>query len=142
MRIWTISSSYLDTKGLVALWRESLLAQKVLTGNTVGYKNHPQLLRFKNTINPTGAIASYLRCIVAEADQRGYNFDKNKIINKRLQSQIEVTQGQIEYEFIHLLKKLKHRYPLKYSQLTNIKQIAIHPLFKPIKKKIEEWEVI
>jgi hypothetical protein len=142
MRLWTISPSYLDAKGLVALWRESLLAQKVLTGNTVGYTNHPQLLRFKNTRNPSGAIASYLRCIVEEADLRGYNFDKNKIINKSLQSKIEVTQGQIEYEFTHLLKKLKHRDPLRHSKLVNIKQITIHPLFEPIKGEIEEWEII
>lgn len=119
-----------------------MLAQKVLSGNTAGYKNHPQLLRFKNTINPTGAIASYLRCIVKEADHRGYNSDKNKIINKRLQSQIEVTQGQIEYEFTHLLKKLKHRSTLRHSRLASTKQIAIHPLFNPIKGGIEKWEII
>lgn len=37
MRIWSLHPSYLDAKGLVALWRETLLAQKVLLGATVGY---------------------------------------------------------------------------------------------------------
>ena len=142
MRLWTINPGYLDSKGLVALWREGLLAQKVLAGNTVGYKNHPQLLRFKNTINPVGAISSYLRGVVEEANRRGYNFDKNKILNKRLKSKIEVTQGQVEYEFLHLAQKLKKRDPVRYSQLQGIDKIVIHPLFKQIKGDIEEWEIV
>ncbi len=67
MRIWSIHPKYLDTKGLVALWRETLLAKNVLTGNTKGYKNHPQLLRFKNTENPLDAINQYLTEIYKEA---------------------------------------------------------------------------
>lgn len=46
MRLWTISFKYLDAKGLVALWREALLAKNVLAGLIKGYKNHPQLDRF------------------------------------------------------------------------------------------------
>jgi len=30
MRLWSLHPRYLDAKGLVALWREGLLAQKVL----------------------------------------------------------------------------------------------------------------
>ena len=41
MKLWSIHPKYLDAKGLVALWREALLAQKVLDGKTEGYKNHP-----------------------------------------------------------------------------------------------------
>lgn len=48
MRIWSVHPSLLDAKGLVACWRETLLAQKVLQGLTKGYKNHPQLDRFSN----------------------------------------------------------------------------------------------
>ena len=83
MRLWSIHPCYLDAKGLVALWREGLLAQNVLIGNTKGYKNHPQLIRFKNTNNPLGAIACYLRDVVDEADKRGYNFNRNKIVNNK-----------------------------------------------------------
>ena len=105
MRLWSIHPCYLDAKGFVALWREALLAQKVLLGNTKGYKNHPQLVRFKNIHNPTGAIASYLRCVIDEADKRGYNFDRSKIIKKSTSFKIPVTIGQVEYEFKHLLLK-------------------------------------
>ena len=77
MRLWSIHPKYLDAKGLVALWREGLLAQNVLLGNTKGYKNHPQLIRFKNSENPYGAIAEYLRYVVNEADNRGYNFNRS-----------------------------------------------------------------
>ena len=43
MRLWSIHPRYLDSMGLVALWREALLAQAVLRGETKGYKFHPQL---------------------------------------------------------------------------------------------------
>ena len=61
MRLWSIHPGYLDAKGLVALWREGLLAQKVLLGDTRGYKNHPQLKRFKNTNNPLGAMTKQIK---------------------------------------------------------------------------------
>ena len=48
MRLWTLHPKYLDRQGLVAVWREGLLAQAVLHSNTKGYKNHPQLDRFRN----------------------------------------------------------------------------------------------
>jgi len=47
MRLWSLHPKYLDSKGLVALWREGLLAKKVLEGGTKGYRNHPQLERLK-----------------------------------------------------------------------------------------------
>lgn len=82
MRLWSIHPKYLDSKGLVALWREDLFAQAVLFGHTKGYKKHPQLIRFKNTSDQSAAIASYLRSVVEEADNRGYSFDRSKIMDK------------------------------------------------------------
>ncbi|GAX62554.1 DNA-(apurinic or apyrimidinic site) lyase / pyrimidine dimer DNA glycosylase [Candidatus Scalindua japonica] len=142
MRIWSIHPGYLDSKGLIALWRECLLAQNVLQGNTKGYKNHPQLTRFKNTNNPIGAIACYLTYVADEADRRGYNFNRSKIGTRRNKNQIIVTSGQVDYEFKHLLRKLKERDPYLYNQLTIIRRIKIHPIFKKIKGSIEEWEIL
>ena len=79
MRLWTLHPEYLDAKGLVALWREALLAQKVLQGGTKGYKHHPQLLRFSETKNPPAALASYLKAVHEESVRRGYKFDVSKI---------------------------------------------------------------
>jgi hypothetical protein len=112
LRLWSIHPEYLDAKGLVALWREALLAQNVLLGNTKGYTRHPQLNRFKNTGNPAGAKACYLISIIDEADRRGYNFNSSKIANKKAKSRIPVTSGQEEYEFKHLLGKLHKRAPI------------------------------
>lgn len=142
MRLWAIHPEYLDAKGLVALWREALLAQNVLLGNTKGYKKHPQLNRFKNTSNPIGAIACYLRSIIDEADRRGYNFNRNKIVNKKINSMIPVTSGQVEYEFKHLLEKLRKRDPDLYLPLEGIEKIKVNPIFKKISGIIEEWERI
>lgn len=61
MRLWSLHPVYLDSKGLVALWREGLLAKKVLQGRTKGYKNHPQLLRFKTLDDSINAISLYLK---------------------------------------------------------------------------------
>ena len=142
MRLWSIHPGYLDSKGLVALWREALLAQNVLAGKTVGYKNHPQLERFKSTVNPVGAIANYLRLVAKEAERRGYNFDKSKIKNRSIQSKITVTSGQIEYEFKHLLNKLKYRDPDLYKSIYGSKRIRLHPLFSKVRGDVEIWEVV
>ncbi|QFR49596.1 DNA lyase [Sulfurimonas lithotrophica] len=142
MRLWSIDLSYLDSKGLVALWREGLLAQNVLLGKTKGYKNHPQLLRFKNTDNPKLAISAYLHFVVDEADKRGYSFKRDKIIHNKKCNNIEVTSGQIKYEFNHLLKKLKVRDPKRYEEISSINEIKLHPLFVKIDGDIEEWEII
>lgn len=141
MRIWSIHPGYLDTKGLVALWREALLAQKVLLGNTKGYENHPQLIRFKKTSNPVGAVAFYLRFVADEADRRGYRFDRKKITKKRSNIKIAVTNGQVEYEFNHLLGKLKKRHPELYMQLKTVKKIKTHPMMQKVSGDVEPWEI-
>jgi hypothetical protein len=142
MRLWSIHPEYLDSKGLVALWRETLLAQKVLLGNTKGYTKHPQLIRFNNTSNPIGAIACYLRTISDEADRRGYNFNRNKIADKKINSRIPVTKGQVDYEFKHLLEKIRERDPDLYKHLEMIDKVKLNPLFKEICGTVEEWERI
>lgn len=142
MRLWSIHPKYLDAKGLVALWREALLAQNVLLGNTVGYRKHPQLTRFKETNNPAGAIASYLRAVETEAKARNYNFDGSKINSGRIDAPISVTSGQIEYECSHLKKKLKVRDVEKLQILDSASEIKLHPLFKEVNGDIEAWEVL
>ena len=142
MRLWSIHPEYLDAKGLVALWREALLAQNVLLGHTKGYKKHPQLKRFKNTGNPVGAIACYLRSIIGEADRRGYNFNRSKIRYKRIRSSIPVTNGQVEYEFKHLLGKLNKRDPDLYNRLKTVKKIKVNQIFKKVRGNVEDWEKI
>ena len=79
MRLWTIHPKHLDAKGLVALWREALLAQKVLQGGTRGYRHHPQLRRFLATSRPAAALARYLAAVHEESVRRGYHFDAAKI---------------------------------------------------------------
>ncbi|MBF0275430.1 MAG: DNA lyase [Nitrospinae bacterium] len=141
MRLWSIHPEYLDAKGLVALWREALLAQKVLMGETRGYKNHPQLQRFKNTDDPISTIATYLHYVHIEADARGYQFNRNKIVKEISELKLPVTQGQIDYEFAHLLKKLKARGPESYKKLRKIKEIHPHPAFYIVPGNLEEWEI-
>lgn len=141
MRIWSLHPENLDTKGLVALWRETLLAKHVLEGKTKGYKNHPQLDRFKALPNPVNAINAYLAEVYHEAERRGYTFTRDKIHWDFKAETIVVTDGQVVYETKHLLRKLETRDPERYAKLKN-KSLNTHPLFQVTAGEIESWEII
>ena len=142
MRIWSLHPKYLDAKGLVALWRETLLAKHVLQGKTKGYKNHPQLNRFNKTKNPVDSIDHYLSFVLLEAQSRDYNFDASKVAASFKRSKLTVTKGQINYEAQHLLKKLKARDWKKFKQVRSIRSLEPHPMFRIKKGEIESWEII
>jgi len=142
MRIWSLHPKYLDTKGLVALWRETLLAKHVLEGKTKGYKNHPQLNRFKMTNRPLDAINQYLSVVYQEAVSRAYNFDKDKIDWTFRPKVLNVTSGQVDYERKYLLAKLEERDLNRHQELVHLKNWDLHPLFKMIEGEIEDWELI
>jgi len=144
MRLWSLHPKYLDRKGLLAVWREGLLAKKVLEGRTRGYKNHPQLVRFRKSKDPLLYINAYLYQIYLEAVRRGYRFDLNKIIPVEVEEKIPVTRGQVVYEFYHLLKKLERRDKKKYEELKNIdlNKLEVNPIFKIVEGGIEPWEKV
>ena len=140
MRLWSLHPKYLDQKGLVALWREGLLAQAVLKGATTGYRNHPQLQRFRAQLSPASAIAAYLRAVHAEAVARDYRFDAGKIASGGTAPLIDVPQGQIDFEWRHLIAKLEVRAPGWRKALGTPRPPAPHPLFRTIPGGIAEWE--
>lgn len=140
MRLWSIDPGYLDPTGLVALWREGLLAQKVLLGQTRGYRAHPQLARFRAQPDPVLAIGCYLSAVVAEASRRGYRFDASKVVQSGVLSPVPVRQGQLDYEWEHLLRKLAARSPAVFDTHKDIARPRPHPLFTVVPGGIEEWE--
>lgn len=140
MRLWTLHPKYLDTKGLVALWREALLAQKVLRGKTRGYKHHPQLFRFAQTKNPPVALATYLKAVHEEAGRRGYKFNAAKIGRRHFRGKLKETRGQLLYEWRHLRRKLKRRDPKRSQQFAKVKNPVPHPLFRIVSGKVRDWE--
>lgn len=141
MRLWSLHPSYLDAVGLVALWREGLLARKVLQGQTKGYIHHPQLFRFRETENPIHVLDFYLKTVHDESIRRGYNFDLSKIspCESRPPSLL-LPDKQLEYEFLHLLDKLKERSPRQYSLLQQTASILPHPIFQVEPGDICCWE--
>ena len=142
MRIWSLHPKYLDRQGLLACWREALLAQKVLKGETQGYQQHPQLARFRSCPDPLAAIAIYLECLADEAGRRGYAFNRTKFVASHMPGKIPVTSGQVLYEWEHLKKKLLRRDPARFAQLSFIKIPDTHPLFEAVAGTIEPWEKI
>jgi hypothetical protein len=142
MRLWTLHPKYLDARGLVALWREALLAQKVLSGATTGYRHHPQLLRFAGQRNPPALLAAYLTAVHEEAGRRDYRFDASKIGRRRSSRKLTETRGQLLYEWQHLKRKLKQRDPERYRELAAIEIPTPHPLFKIVSGPVQAWEKV
>jgi hypothetical protein len=140
MRLWTLHPRYLDPQGLVALWREALLARAVLRGETRGYKHHPQLERFNSHPSPRLAINAYLAAVHVESVSRGYAFAKSKIGPVRVVQPIVTTAGQISCEWEHLLGKLSVRSPALFTQWQKLDQPACHPLFRPRPGPVASWE--
>ena len=140
MRLWSLHPRYLDPQGLVALWREALLARAVLSGKTRGYRNHPQLERFRSQPAPCSAIGTYLEGIHAEAAARGYAFDGSKIGCAKMHGHILVTAGQVEYEWHHLLKKLAVRNPALHERWCAISTPECHSMFRVQPGPVESWE--
>ncbi len=139
MRLWSLHPSLLDTKGLVALWREALLAQKVLQGKTKGYRQHPQLQRFRGCEEPLAAIASYLWAVHDEATARGYSFASSKIAGKRRLISLAVSGGQLAFELAHLKDKVRQRDPAHFQEIRR-RRIKVHPLFTVVAGGVEDWE--
>lgn len=137
MRIWSLHPALLDRQGLVACWRETLLAQAVLAGRTKGYTRHPQLERFRAAADPLGSIAAYLLGVADEADARGYRFDRTKVLAAPSAERIPVTEGQLRFELEHLRAKLSQRDP---SRLINLDDARPHAVFKVRPGAVESWE--
>lgn len=136
MRLWSIHPKYLDPKGLVALWREALLAQAVLAGRTRGYTRHPQLARFTSL----PLIATYLHEVADEAERRGYTFDRAKVERRRSRRTLTVPRGQVLYEWEHLRAKLRARSPEWHARFTAVELPDPHPLFVIVEGAVAEWE--
>ena len=140
MRLWTIHPRYLDARGLVAVWREALLARAVLAGRTKGYTAHPQLLRFKSARDPLAAINAYLAAVADEATLRGYRFDRRKLRRRGGTIRIAETHGQLRAEWRHLRAKLRRRAPIWLRKWRESATPEPHPLFRLVPGRVRSWE--
>ena len=140
MRLWTLHPKHLDARGLVAVWREALLAQAVLRGRTRGYRAHPQLARFRASRAPLSYIGSYLAAVEAEARRRGYRFDRRRIIRPGRGLRLRATVGQVEYEWCHLMAKVAARDREWLAGLRGVSKPTVHPLFRVVPGEVEAWE--
>lgn len=148
MRLWSLHPEQLDRQGLTGCWREALLAQAVLAGRTRGYRNHSQLVRFREHPQPLTAIAAYLDVLADEATRRGYRFDRSRIGDgldvpeqrKAVLGSVPVTDGQVAYEWEHLVAKLAIRAPDWSAHLATVESPAVHPLFELVPGGVAQWE--
>lgn len=140
MRIWSLHPEHLDRAALVACWRETLLAQAVLAGRTRGYRQHPQLERFREQPDPLATVGAYLVGVADEADARGYRFDRSRILSPTVPAaSIAVTDGQLALEWTHLGAKLRARSPADAERWRTVEP-APHPLFHVVPGDVAAWE--
>lgn len=142
MRIWSLHPRYLDRQGLVACWRETLLAQAVLAGRTRGYLTHPQLERFRAASDPLEMLGAYLAGVADEADLRGYRFDRSRIdrADARGAALLAVSTGQLALEWNHLSAKLDQRSPETRARWSAVGVPDPHPLFRVVDGPVAGWE--
>ena len=140
MRLWSLHPRYLDPQGLVALWRDALLARAVLRGETRGYRHHPQLTRFRAHGSPRATISAYLGAVHDEAVRRGYSFDSRKVGPRRAIAALPVTRGQLDFEWDHLLRKLSLRSPQHYRRWRSVDSPECHPAMRCRRGDVEAWE--
>jgi hypothetical protein len=142
MRLWTLHPRYLDSQGLVAVWREALLARAVIARETRGYTRHPQLIRFLETQSPLDNVNRYLNGVYKEAARRGFEFDAAKLSDTPRGRRLPETSGQLEYEWAHLLAKLRVRAPVKFEELAGEGTPQPHPLFRIVPGPLRPWEKV
>ncbi len=146
MRLWSLHPKYLDAAGLVALWREGLLAKKVLEGKTKGYKAHPQLERFRAAKDPARAVTEYLAAVADEADARGYRFDRSKLGGASAPKRpfAAVADGQARSDWSWFSAKSAKRSPAwRAEKLSGLPEGFLpdpHPSFRWEKGPVAVWE--
>ena len=69
-----------------------------------------------------------------------FNFNSTKFRKPIVPFFLTVSEGQIIFEFEHLLFKLRGREINLYKTLKETTTIIPHPMFKTIKGNIEKWE--
>lgn len=140
MRLWSLHPRHLDARGLAALWREGLLARAVLGGWTRGYRDHPQLDRFRARRDPLRAIDCYLSRVLDEATARGYRFDASKIRYRPCRAgHAAVTSGQLAHEWEHLLAKLRRRDRARWRAERRVSPVP-HGCYRLVPGGVAEWE--
>lgn len=141
MRLWSFHPRYLDSQGLTACWRESLLAQAVVVNPGRGYSRHPQLERFREQEDPLATVGTYLSAVADEADARGYHFTRDKIQRQGMpQHSIAVPQGQLAYEWASIMERMRLRSPEVWGRWADIASPEPHPLFHVVPGPIASWE--
>lgn len=144
VRIWSLHPGQLDRQGLIACWRETLLAQAVLLGRTRGYTRHPQLERFRVLPDPAAAVGRYLTFLADDADRRGYRFDRTRIERSDDGASLEVSTGQLGFEWAHLLAKLEQRSPdvvVEMSRRALVGEAPLpHPMMTVVPGRVADWE--
>ena len=86
-------------------------------------------------------LCNYMHTLVDEAERRGYSYNRSLIQLPQDSQILAETNGQLEYEWQWLAKKLKMRDPQRYVALKAIKP-SCNPVFKIVAGPIQPWEKI
>ena len=90
--------------------------------------------------DPVAAIHFYLQDIYYEAEERGYNFNIEKIDWDLMTDSISMTTSQMTYEKEHLLIKFQIRDLAKYIEVVGEQDLLLNSLLEIVQGEIEKWE--
>ena len=140
-RIWSLHPKYLDGIEIFFLWRNCIMAKKILDGTEKVNRKFPHLARFESSSNPIGAINIYLSEVYKIASTHGKNFKLDKFDDSFKDISLNVTKGQMEYEVELFKKKLRNRSSDTNALIFKIKIIEPNPLFKVVEGNKEAWDI-
>ena len=142
MRLWTLHPKYLDAKGLVAAWREALLAQAVLRDRN-DWLPKPSST---DPVPPLTLTGSKYRVLSSRAACRGKPAwvsvrPRKDRLPRGGRSRLKATLGQLGYEWKHLRAKLAIRDKAWLASLGRVARPDAHPTFRVVPGDVEDWEV-
>jgi hypothetical protein len=81
-----------------------------------------------------------LSCVADEAERRGYQFDRKRILEAEFRGKLVETRGQLLFEWQHLQAKLRLRAADLCREQHGIDCPKAHPLFRIVPGRVREWE--
>jgi hypothetical protein len=154
MRFWSINPRLLDYPTIKACWANLMLAKKIKNDRSTVYSNHPPLMKLNNI--PHSSFLWYME----EIRQECYNYSNYRIRHRSYRDaqlrrfirdnegegyeKIEVTTGQLMYEFALLQSRLYWKNRRKYIKNKKMfigHRISLHnDAFVVREGPIEPWE--
>ena len=139
MRLWSLHPRYLDPQG----WSrcgETLLARKVLRGETRGYRHHPQLQRFREARDPQSAIDAYLPRSTPRRRRAATRSTRTSSMPTRARKDPGRARATRRARMGHLIAQARVAQPGAHVRWRELQRPRTHPSFRVVAGGVADWE--